>query len=85
MKVEDLSSSTSNYEPYLQPDYSSINTNTQISTIRMFIAKIISGRFILTIITSICFLYLCLSLTKILVTRAEDIDTNQVILLITNV
>lgn len=48
--------------------------------LRMFIHQITSGRFILTIIASICFLRLVWTISELLISKAELLTANEILL-----
>ena len=50
----------------------------------VFFTKLVSGRFILTVVSSVAFLIIVIRLSDILVSKAEDLDNGQILLLLSN-
>jgi len=50
----------------------------------VIVYKLTSGKFLLTIVASICFLIIVKEIMGILKTRSEEIDSGQILLIITN-
>ena len=48
--------------------------------LKMFVHQITSGRFILTIIASICFLRLVWTISELLVSKSEILTANEILL-----
>lgn len=57
-----------------------------MSTIKQYIAgKLLSGRFLLTIVTSICFAIIVIHVFQMLETKVEKLDPDKLLLFATNI
>jgi hypothetical protein len=59
-------------------------TKERIPAYWIILTKIVSGRFVLTVVASICFLIIVDKLMIILMSKVEDLDTGQILLLVSN-
>jgi hypothetical protein len=50
----------------------------------VILTKCVSGRFLLTVSASVCFLIIVEKLMKILLSKADELDSGQLLLLISN-
>jgi len=81
IQVTDLSSSTSEDEPIYIP----VPTKQErVPAYWIVFTKLVSGRFILTVGATIAFLIIVMKLSNILVAKAEDLDSGQILLLLSN-
>jgi len=61
------------------------NKKTIVDVLYLWSLKITSGKFILTVITSIGFYFIVRTIMHILFLKTDDIEANQIILLLTNI